>query len=136
SALDVGEEASTGRGLPTFGGERAMLRRGFALLFVSAIVVGACSANTGGSPPASAPAASAPAASAPAASAAASPIAGGLLDKVLKAGVLKVSTDANYAPQSVQKPDGTYEGFDIDVATEVAKRLGVTVKFVTPDWAI
>ena len=77
-----------------------MLRRGFALLFTSAIVVGACSTSTGGSPAASAPAATAPA-SAPAASAAASPIAGGLLDKVLKAGVLKVSTDANYAPQSV-----------------------------------
>jgi len=114
-----------------------MLRRGFALLFVSAIVVGACSANTGGSPAASAPAASAPAASAPAASAAASPIAGGLLDKGLKAGVLKVSTDANYAPQSVQKPDGTYEGFDIDVANEIGKRLGVSkVEFVTPGWDV
>jgi polar amino acid transport system substrate-binding protein len=119
-----------------------MLRRGFALLFASAIVVGACSASTGGSPAASAPAASAPAASAPAASApaasaAASPIAGGLLDKVLKAGVLKVSTDANYAPQSVQKPDGTYEGFDIDVANEIGKRLGVSkVEFVTPGWDV
>jgi polar amino acid transport system substrate-binding protein len=114
-----------------------MLRRGIALLFTSAIVVGACSSSTGGSPAASAPAASAPAASAPAASAAASPIAGGLLDKVLKAGVLKVSTDANYAPQSVQKPDGTYEGFDIDVANEIGKRLGVSkVEFVTPGWDV
>ena len=118
-----------------------MLRRGVALLFTSAIVVGACSASTGGSPAASAPAASAPAASAPAAStpaasASASPIAGGLLDKVLKAGVLKVSTDPNYAPQSVQKPDGTYEGFDIDVANEIGKRLGVKVEFVTPGWDV
>ena len=118
-----------------------MLRRGVALLFASAIVVGACSASTGGSPAASAPAASAPAASAPAASApaasaSASPIAGGLLDKVLKAGVLKVSTDPNYAPQSVQKPDGTYEGFDIDVANEIGKRLGVKVEFVTPGWDV
>ena len=56
------------------------------------------------------------------------PIAGGLLDKVMKAGKLVVSTDPNYAPQSVQKPDGTFEGFDIDVATEIAKRLGVTVE--------
>jgi polar amino acid transport system substrate-binding protein len=83
------------------------------------------------STPASAEATAAPATPAPA-----TPIPGGLLDKVMKAGALVVSTDPNYAPQSVQKPDGTYEGFDIDVATEVAKRLGVQVKFVTPDWAL
>jgi polar amino acid transport system substrate-binding protein len=47
-----------------------------------------------------------------------------------------VSTDPNYAPQSAQKPDGTFEGFDIDVATEIAKRLGVTVEWATPDWAV
>jgi polar amino acid transport system substrate-binding protein len=84
--------------------------------------------------PASAPA-SEPA-SEPASQAPASPIAGGLLDKVLKAGKLVVSTDPNYAPQSFQNPDGTFEGFDIDVATEIAKRLGVTVEWATPDWAV
>jgi len=111
------------------------IRARAGLLTAAVLVLSAC--TTGSSPAASAPSV-APAASgsAPASSAAASPVAGGLLDKVLKAGVLVVSTDPNYAPQSVQKPDGTYEGFDIDVATEVAKRLGVTVKFVTPDWAI
>ena len=62
------------------------------------------------------------------------PVAGGLLDKVLKAKKLVVSTDPNYAPQSFLKPDGTFEGFDIDVATEIAKRLGVGVKFQTPGW--
>jgi len=58
----------------------------------------------------------------------------GLLGKVQTAGKLVVSTDPNYAPQSVQKTDGTYEGFDIDVATEIAKRLGVSVEFTTPGW--
>ena len=43
----------------------------------------------------------------------------------MKAGKLVVSTDPKYPPQSELKPDGTYEGFDIDVATEIAKRLGV-----------
>lgn len=57
-----------------------------------------------------------------------------LLDKVKSAGKLVVSTDPNYAPQSLQKPDGTYEGFDIDVANEIGKRLGVNVEFVTPGW--
>jgi len=64
------------------------------------------------------------------------PIAGGLLDKVLKAGKLIVSTDPNYAPQSFKKPDGTFEGFDIDVANEIGKRLGVTVEFTTPSWDV
>jgi polar amino acid transport system substrate-binding protein len=57
-----------------------------------------------------------------------------LLDKVTKAGKLVVSTDPKYPPQSSLKDDGTYEGFDIDVATEVAKRLGVKVEFTTPKW--
>ncbi|HEY3522827.1 MAG TPA: transporter substrate-binding domain-containing protein, partial [Candidatus Limnocylindrales bacterium] len=106
-------------------------------------------ACTGGAPsPSAAPSSAAPAASSaapstaaspsaatsPSAAASAEPISGGLLDKVLKAGTLTVSTDPNYKPQSFLKPDGSYEGFDIDVATEVAKRLGVQVKFVTPDW--
>ncbi|HEV8323711.1 MAG TPA: transporter substrate-binding domain-containing protein [Myxococcota bacterium] len=52
-----------------------------------------------------------------------------LLSDVKARGELHVSTDPNYAPQSFLKPDGTYEGFDIDVATEIAKRLGVKVVF-------
>ena len=28
----------------------------------------------------------------------------------------------------------TFKGFDVDVAQEIAKRLGVEVEFVTPDW--
>jgi polar amino acid transport system substrate-binding protein len=57
-----------------------------------------------------------------------------LLDDVLSAGKLVVSTDPNYAPQSFLNDDGELDGFDVDVAKEVAKRLGVEVEFVTPDW--
>jgi polar amino acid transport system substrate-binding protein len=57
-----------------------------------------------------------------------------LLEDVKARGVLRVSTDPNYEPQSFQKPDGTFEGFDIDVANEIGKRLGVKVEFVTPSW--
>ncbi|MCE7981124.1 MAG: cysteine ABC transporter substrate-binding protein [Caldilinea sp. CFX5] len=49
-------------------------------------------------------------------------------------GTIRVSTDPNYAPQSFLNQQGEFEGFDIDVAREVAKRLGVEVEFVTPDW--
>ncbi len=60
--------------------------------------------------------------------------AGSVLDEIMAAGVIKVSTDANYAPQSFLNEKGELEGFDISVATEIAKRLGVKVKFITPDW--
>ena len=65
---------------------------------------------------------------------AAGPIAGGLLDVVTKAGEIRVSTDPQYPPQSELAPDGTFQGFDIDVATEIAKRMGLEVKFETPSW--
>lgn len=56
------------------------------------------------------------------------------LEDIMAAGVIVVSTDANYAPQSFLNDKGELEGFDVSVAKEVAKRLGVKVKFVTPDW--
>lgn len=58
------------------------------------------------------------------------------LDKVKERGVLRVSTDANYAPQSYfDEQTKEWTGFDIDTAREVARRLGVQVEFVTPDWS-
>jgi polar amino acid transport system substrate-binding protein len=57
-----------------------------------------------------------------------------LLATICEAGVIKISTDPNYAPQSFLKPDGTYEGFDIDVADAIAEGLGVEVQFETPEW--
>ncbi len=59
-----------------------------------------------------------------------------LLDEVMEAGKLVVSTDPNYAPQSFLNEDGELDGFDVNVAKEVAKRLGVELEFVTPDWDI
>ena len=57
-----------------------------------------------------------------------------VLEEIMAAKTIVVSTDANYAPQSFLNEKGELEGFDISVAKEVAKRLGVSVKFVTPDW--
>ena len=48
--------------------------------------------------------------------------------------MVRVSTDANYAPQSFLNESGEFEGFDVDVANEIASRLGVEAEFVTPDW--
>jgi polar amino acid transport system substrate-binding protein len=61
----------------------------------------------------------------------------GLLGQVQSEGVLRVSTDPAYPPQSsLNEETGEYEGFDIDVATEIAKRLGVEIQWETPSWDI
>ena len=73
-----------------------------------------------------------------------------LLGEIKARGTLRISTDVNYAPQSssvqgAQRPANTkcdaaeltaaeVEGFDIDTAVEIAKRLGVEPCFVTPSW--
>jgi len=57
-----------------------------------------------------------------------------LLKVVTDAGKLRVSTDPQYPPQSELKPDGSYEGFDIDVANAIAEGLGVEIEFSTPSW--
>jgi polar amino acid transport system substrate-binding protein len=62
--------------------------------------------------------------------------AGEALDRVMAAGVMKVATDANWAPQSFINDDNKMDGFDVDVARELAKRMGVEVEFVTPSWDI
>jgi polar amino acid transport system substrate-binding protein len=62
------------------------------------------------------------------------PASAGVLEDIKSKGQLVVSTDANYAPQSFLNDKGELDGFDIDVSKEVAKRLGVKIKFVTPDW--
>jgi polar amino acid transport system substrate-binding protein len=106
------------------------------LLGAAAIVVAACS--SGGAT--TAPATDAPATEPPASQAASeapaseAPIAGGLLEKVLTAGKIVMSTDPQYPPQSSLKSDGTFEGYDIDVGNEIAKRLGVEIAYETPDW--
>src|SRR6266540_6582726 len=88
-----------------------------------------------------APTAMAEATAAPAptamAEATAAPAAGGdLLAEVKKRGKLLVATDANYKPQSFKNSDGTWDGFDIAVGKEVAKRLGVEAEFLDISWDI
>jgi polar amino acid transport system substrate-binding protein len=63
--------------------------------------------------------------------------AGDLLAQICEAGEIRVSTDPAYPPQSELNPEtGEYEGFDIDVAQEIADRLGVKIAWETPDWEV
>lgn len=59
---------------------------------------------------------------------------GDLLETIEANGKLRIATDANYEPQSFREPDGSWVGFDIDVGTEIAKRLGVTAEFQHQEW--
>ncbi|HET9672092.1 MAG TPA: transporter substrate-binding domain-containing protein [Actinomycetota bacterium] len=65
------------------------------------------------------------------------PNAGDLLAKICSEGTIRVSTDPAYPPQSELDPaTGEYVGFDIDVANEIADRLGVEVAWETPKWGV
>lgn len=55
------------------------------------------------------------------------------LNKVLDAGTLRVAVLPDFPPWSVQKPDGTFEGYEIDIAQELADSLGVKLKLVSTD---
>ncbi len=73
-----------------------------------------------------------------------------LLDAIKQRGYILVSTDPNYEPQSFLNTSGSrlpdtkcpadalttaeMQGFDVDVAIEVGKALGVETCFATPDW--
>lgn len=62
---------------------------------------------------------------------------GDLLAQICQKGTLTVSTDPAYPPQSsLDEKTGKYVGFDIDVATEIAHRLGVGIAWQTPSWDI
>ena len=108
------------------------LRGRLTVLGAAALFVAACSSGGATTAPTTEPTQAAT--TAPESVGPATPIPGGLLEKVLTAGKIAMSTDPQYPPQSEIKPDGTYEGFDIDVGTEIAKRLGVDLVFETPDW--
>lgn len=62
--------------------------------------------------------------------------AGEVLDRVMDNGVMVMSTDPEYPPQSSLNDQNEFEGFDIDVGREIAERLGVEIEFVTPGWDV
>lgn len=57
------------------------------------------------------------------------------LKEILNEGVLKVGTTGDWNPMTVKDPaTNDYEGYDIDVMTELAKDLGVELELVATDW--
>jgi len=57
------------------------------------------------------------------------------LQTIQKNGELRVGTTGDWDPMSMKDPaTNKYKGFDIDVMNELAKDMGVKVKFVPTDW--
>ena len=57
------------------------------------------------------------------------------LQTIKKNGELRVGTTGDWDPMSMKDPStNKYKGFDIDVMKELAKDMGVKVKFVPTDW--
>jgi polar amino acid transport system substrate-binding protein len=61
---------------------------------------------------------------------------GNALQEVKDRDTLRVSTDPAYPPQSFQNNQGEFKGFDIDVAEEIAKRMGVDVQWIVSFWDV
>ncbi|SHH01105.1 amino acid ABC transporter substrate-binding protein [Tepidibacter thalassicus] len=56
------------------------------------------------------------------------------LEEIKKKGEFVVGLDDSFPPMGFKDENGEIVGFDIDLAKEVAKRMGVNVKFKAVDW--
>ena len=59
---------------------------------------------------------------------------GGKVAEIIERDTLLVGTTGDYRPLSFRETDGTYWGFGIEVAREVARSLGVGIRFVGTSW--
>ena len=60
--------------------------------------------------------------------------AGAVLDKIKATGVIRSPAPDIWPPQAIKGENGEYDGFDVAVLREIAKRMGVKLEFVTnPD---
>jgi L-cystine transport system substrate-binding protein len=59
---------------------------------------------------------------------------GNLLSQVKQRGYIEIGTEGVYAPFSFHNSQNQLTGFDVDLATAVAKQLGVKADFVETPW--
>lgn len=62
--------------------------------------------------------------------------AGQTLDRVMAKKLMVEVADQGYPPFAFLNDNNENDGFDIDVAREVAKRLGVALRVETPSWQV
>jgi cyclohexadienyl dehydratase len=57
------------------------------------------------------------------------------LDDIIARGTLRICTTGDYKPYSFLRPDGQFEGIDIDAAQSLAQSLNVKAEFVKTSWS-
>lgn len=57
-----------------------------------------------------------------------------LLETIKSDGKIRIGTEGTYAPFTFHDSNGTLTGFDVEIANEIAKRLGVKAEFVETKW--
>lgn len=97
----------------------------FAAILLIAVVLGGC----GTGPKNNA------ASNSPAAQESGNKKADNLLEQVKQSGTLKVGLMGTYAPYNFLNDKKEMDGFDADIAKEIAKRLGVKVDFVAQEFS-
>jgi polar amino acid transport system substrate-binding protein len=107
------------------------LKLGLSTACVAALALSACGSDSLSGEPAGS--------SAPSASASVSQdadLAAKVPEDIRTAGVIKVGTDASYAPNEFLAGDGkTVQGMDVDVFSAVAAKLGVKAEFQPADFS-
>ena len=100
-------------------------------LLLSSLLIGITGCGTSGS---GSPSAGNSGSAAPAPAPAAEQGEQSLLEKVKAEGKLLIGTEGTYAPFTFHDPSGTLTGYDVEVVTEVAKRIGVEPVFMETQW--
>lgn len=62
------------------------------------------------------------------------PAAKNLLETIKANGTIRIGTEGTYAPFTYHDKDGKLTGFDVEIAEEIAKRLGVKPEFIETKW--
>jgi cyclohexadienyl dehydratase len=57
------------------------------------------------------------------------------LERIIGSGVLRVCSTGDYRPFTYRDPRGQWSGLDVDLATDLAKRLDVTLSLVPTTWS-
>lgn len=98
------------------------------LLVLTVVLLAACGKNINSAAPSDS-------ATTPAESAAnTDPSTQSSLDAIKTSGKLTIGTEGTYAPFTFHDKDGKLTGFDVDIAIEVSKRLGVEPEFIETPW--
>lgn len=57
-----------------------------------------------------------------------------LYEQIKTDGVMRFGTEGTYAPYTFHDAEGKLTGFDVEIAEEVAKRIGVKAEFIETKW--